>query len=251
MFDDKSKQIANTYYCTTCNKAIYNANSDSNTNMFLRHKCMVQSTDKKMKMMIQNDTKEEFKTAAAKFIAKDLRPYSAIEGHGLFDLCTACMKFGQRYKHATSDDLRGAIPCRNTVKAAIQKSTDEIKIDIRKILSEAKLVGGIAITSDTWTDKFKNLTYICLVAHCNTIGQKGIESHRFILYTNQITELVKNKEVIVKYILSVLSDYGFEIDEVKEFITFVTDRGGNFKYGLTSSGFQRHNCYAHLIHNLV
>lgn len=38
---------------------------------------------------------------------------------------------------------------------------------------------------------------------------------------------------------------------MKQYITFVTDRGSNFKYGLLSAGFKRHNCYAHLIHNLV
>lgn len=62
-------------------------------------------------------------------------------------------------------------------------------------------------TSDSWTDKHRRLTYICLVAHCNVIGENGFERHRFNLYCNEITELVKTKQVIVTYILNVLSDY--------------------------------------------
>lgn len=115
----------------------------------------------------------------------------------------------------------------------------------------AKELGSFAVTSDTWTDNHRRLTYICLVAHCNIITENGIEKHRFTLYVDQITELIKTKEVIVKYILKVLGEYGFSEEEVKQFVTFVTDRGSNFKYGLISAGFSRHNCYAHLIHNLI
>lgn len=34
-------------------------------------------------------------------------------------------------------------------------------------------------------------------------------------------------------------------------MTFVTDRGSNFKYGLKSAGFDRRSCLAHLVHNLI
>lgn len=64
------------------------------------------------------------------------------------------------------------------------------------------------------------------------------------------------REIIIGGVLSgclldVLKDYGFSEEEVCEFVTFVTDRGSNFKYGLTSNKFKRLNCYTHLIHNLV
>lgn len=57
--------------------------------------------------------------------------------------------------------------------------------------------GGIAATSDTWTDGFKHLTYICVVAHINIVEADGIKYHRIVLNTSEITELVKSSGVIV------------------------------------------------------
>lgn len=204
-----------------------------------------------LKILVHPDIKQNFKISAVNFVAKDLRPYSAIEGSVLRELCVASMKFGKIYKKATEADLRDVLPIRNTVRADMTKSAKQIKNDIRKTLAGALKIGGFAITSDCWTDNYKRLTYICLVAHCNVITDKGIERHRYTLHVNQITELVKSKEVIIKYILEVLNDYGFDEKTVRDFVTFVTDRGGNFKYGLISNGFKRLNCYAHLVHNLV
>lgn len=92
---------------------------------------------------------------------------------------------------------------------------------------------------------------MCLVAHVKIITVTGIKRHRLVLFTNVITDLVKSKEVIVRKILEVFREYDFDEEEVKKYVTFVTDRGGNLKFGLRSSGYERHSCYAHLVHNLV
>lgn len=232
--------------------AMYNFYEPGNTSLFKRHECIIaNSTDNKVKLLIRPEIKKQFKAAASNFIAYDLRPYLAIEGDGLFELLTTAMKFGQIHKKATVDDLRRALPGRNTVRAYLEKVANDVKAKIKSVLQEAKQIGGFAVCSDSWTDKYRRLTYICLVAHCNTITEKGIERHSYNLYCGQITELVKTKEVIVGHILNVLHDYGFSEDEVSEFVTFVTDRGSNFKYGLISAGYSRHSCYAHLIHNLI
>lgn len=249
VFDGK-ELVPHAYYCNLCHTALYNSYGRGNTTGLLRHTCQ-KTVDGQKKLIVRGDIKKQIKSAAANFVAKDLRPYSAVEGEGLFDLCAASMKFGQIYKKATDADLRDVLPSRNTVKSTLTQTANQIKAKIRDILAEAKQIGGFAITSDCWTDRYRRQTYICLVAHCNLITDKGIERHRYTLYVNEIKEAVKSKEVIVKYILDVLNDYGFEEDVVREFITFVTDRGSNVKYGLISMGFKRLNCYAHLIHNLV
>lgn len=58
-------------------------------------------------------------------------------------------------------------------------------------------------------------------------------------------------EVLVNRIPEVFKEYGFDEDEVKKKVYFVTDRGPNIKYGLINAGFKRITCYAHIIHNLV
>lgn len=248
---DDGERIADTYYCKICHKGLYNSYQKGNTSLFVRHSCISDENGVKQKMIIRPETKKEFKDAAADFVAIDLRPAFAVHGKGLLKLLDCAMKFGQNYRKATLDDLRHVMPSRNCVTAHLEEKANDIKAKIKSILQGAKEVGSFAVTSDTWTDNHRRLTYICLVAHCNIITENGIEKHRFTLYVDQITELIKTKEVIVKYILKVLGEYGFSEEEVKQFVTFVTDRGSNFKYGLISSGFSRHNCYAHLIHNLI
>lgn len=249
---DGDRKVENAYFCIHCRIPIYNNYKAGNTTGLLRHICFQTEVNGAKKILIAPKAKIELREAAANFVAKDLRPYSAIEGDGLRKLCLAVMKFGQKYKIATENDLMDVLPCRNTVKAYVSKNAESIKEVIRGKLDQAKEIGGFAITSDAWTDNHKRLTYICIIAHCNIVTEEhGIERQKYVLYVNEITEAIKSKEVIVKYLLDVLKDYGFNEEEVREFVTFVTDRGSNFKYGLTSKKFKRFNCYTHLIHNLV
>lgn len=99
--------------------------------------------------------------AAASFIAKDMGPFIAIEGQGLFNLLTETMNFGKSYPKATAEDLQS----RNTIKTAVGVIAADNKIKIAKLLDAAKALGNIAVTSDTWTDNIRRLKYICLVAY--------------------------------------------------------------------------------------
>lgn len=237
----ENQRVVDAYYCIDCQTVIYNANSDGNTNKFRRHTCMKKTADNKIKILIRKETKNELKEAAAKFIVKDIRPFLAIEGEGIFDLLLAVMKFGQRNPKATNEHLLEALPSRNTVRSSVSKLADEIKTEIMMKLQLAKDVGGFAVVSDIWTDNYRGLSYICLVAHCNVLTDNGIEKHRFTLHVNEITEIVKNKEVIIKYLNTVLGEYGLSEDDIRKFVLFVTDRGSNYKYGLLSNNYQRHN----------
>lgn len=59
---------------------------------------------------------------------------------------------------------------------------------------------------------------------------------------------MKSTEVVENHILTVLSSYGFTVDDVKTSVHFVTDRGSNLK-AMTIA--ERANCWAHLINNVV
>lgn len=198
-----------------------------------------------------NRDKADLRMAAAKFVAKDLRPCHAIECEGLQDLCYASMKFGQKFPKANFDDLKRALPCENTVMNAVREIASDSRKMIREILIKSKESGGFAVTTDTWTDKFRQRTYISIVVLVNTVQFNGIQYHRLNACNNEITEMVKTKEVIVKHILRVFHEFGLSPEDVRKFATFVTDRGSNIKYGLIDAGFERLNCFAHLINNLV
>lgn len=176
IYENDSK-VDNVFFCTNCHKVIYNGNGQGNTNDFLRHICHAIDQNNQRKSIVHAEDKKSIKEAAVSFVAKDLRPYSAIEGEGLLDLCGAVMKFGKTYKTATINDLHKVMPSRNTVRSCIKMKAKSMKSEIKSVLEKAKEVGGFAITSDTWTDQYRRVTYICLVAHCNVITDEGIKSY--------------------------------------------------------------------------
>lgn len=171
--------------CTKCLELVYKPTS--NTNPLLRHKCHA----KKNNCMITPKDKSILKLNAAQFIAKDIRPYFAVECEGLLDLCTACMEFGQSHRKATRFDLAQAMPSRNTVKAAVKEIAKNNRDKISKLIKCAIETGGVAATTDTWKDDYRKATYISVVGHL-TCEEKGyVLYHRHVLSTSEITELVK------------------------------------------------------------
>lgn len=144
-----------------------------------------------------------------------------------------------------------ALPSRNTTKHYVDVIVEEQRQKIKQILEKSKKFGGFAATTDTWTDKYKHVTYICISAHVNIEEETEIRSCRFILHTGEITEMVKTGEVLIRHILSVFVRYDFNEDDVKKYVVFISDRGSNIKYCLIRNGFERLTCYPHIIHNLV
>lgn len=248
---DGETQITEYFHCTICNRVIFcAAKKDGNINSLARHECMNVVNGEK-RLIVKPDIHDEIKKAATMFVVKDLRPFYAIEGEGLLQICVASMHFGQAHQKASIEDLKKTLPSRNTVKKSVEDIVGKTKEQIRKDLQSSKEIGGFAVSTDGWTDKYNSRSYICLVAHVNLINSIGIERKRYMLHCNEMTEVVKTKQVILSHILNVMNDYGFDEEQTRSYVTFVTDRGSNFKYGLTTNGFDRHECINHLIHNLV
>lgn len=169
----------------------YEYKPGTNTNSLIRHKCHT-PFDKSKVINIAPDMKSKLKTASASFVAKDLRPYRAVECEGLLDLCTACMQFGQKYRSATRKDLLNALPSRNTVRNAVTDIAQSNRNKIKEIMRTALETGGVAATTDCWQDDFRKHHYICVVAHLTIQNaQKQMMRYRFVLATRQIPELCK------------------------------------------------------------
>lgn len=125
-------------------------------------------------------------------IISSCRPYSAIDCAGLKDLCIACMTFGQNNKNAKPADLLQALPTRNTVKAAVHMIADENRKHISKLMKSAVLSGGLAATTDCWTDDYRKRKYICVVVHISLNNDDQIKFHKFVLSTSEVTAVVKS-----------------------------------------------------------
>lgn len=53
-------------------------------------------------------------------------------------------------------------------------------------------------------------------------------------------------KVLVEYILKIFMEYGLSETDVLVYVTFLSDRGANIKYGLINAGYRRLTCYAQL-----
>lgn len=157
-----------------------------------RHLCNAKLTEcLSTKLVLAKVDREKLKMASVNFIVKDLRPYFAIQCEGLLDLCNACMEFGQKYRRASRDDLVQTLPTRNTVKDAVTREAGLVRKTIGDLLRRAIVSGGIAATTDTWTDDYQHTTYIAVVAHISVRENNDVTYHRFVLSTSEVTELVK------------------------------------------------------------
>lgn len=182
------------YFCVSCEHVVPNLSSDSNTNRLIRHKCSNEIENyplKEEKTNFSKLEKETVKAAAANFVALDLRPYAAIEGEGLFDLCYAVLKLGQKNRKMQRSDLKSILPSRNTVRSTVSTLASSTREKISKLMTDALKTGGIAATTDTWTDDYQKRTYIYVVAHLCIHENDELKYYRFVLSTSEVSEYVK------------------------------------------------------------
>lgn len=192
IFSTETKQpIAHFFYCTTCTEIVENLSTDGNTNKLRRHVCNGNDNRVMPAVLIATIDKEKLKMASANFVAQDLRPFYAIECKGLRDLCYTCMTIGQKYRSASREDFDKMMPSRNTVKSAIAIIADNKRSIVSQLLKRAMSAGGIAATTDTWTDDYRHTTYVCVVAHVAIVENGEISYHRHVISTEEVSEIIK------------------------------------------------------------
>lgn len=153
-------------------------------------------TKSRPETVVSDDHKSKMGEAAVRFVSEDLRPYSAIEGNGCFQLMSASFELGQAYPNMSIDELQASIPNRRVVHALVENKSNEAKAMISKKLHEAiNVSGGFAATVDLWTDKFRQKSYLGITAHTNTLTSTEIVADRFVIGLLEVEEDSKTKEV--------------------------------------------------------
>lgn len=221
IIDDKGDDVDQFYYCTECTEIKY-IRSDGSTTQLLRHSC-VQTTDEST-TKFHSKLIENLNKAAAKFICLDLRPMNAVEGEGLRELFMAGIKLGQKYPKVNALTLLNKFPSRKSVKTVITAEAHEAKQIIKAIFKSGIAEGGFGCTIDLWSDNHKHNSYMGMTANVFVSTDECIEQKRIVFNMEHITEIVKSKELIKSKIISVFNDFDISQDEIREFITFTTDR---------------------------
>lgn len=225
------------------------------TTQLLRHKCKAKqpTIDSFISVKRMNFTEFEINSvreSAMQFVVKDIRPFYAVEGCGLRNLCRSLITIGQKYPQMVDDDIERLIPHRTVIKEHVIEKANTVKKmimdDFRKAL---EFPGYFACTTDLWTDDFRQVSYLCLTAHINIFENDKIRHKRYVYHVNSIDAMSKTAGVISKEIKAVLQNFGVTEENMENRIFWTTDRGGNIRAAF--SRCKRLNCYAHMMNNIV
>ncbi|RXM97388.1 Zinc finger BED domain-containing protein 1 [Acipenser ruthenus] len=146
---------------------------------------------------------EAITKSLVKFICKDMRPISIVEGDGFREFCS---EMESRYK----------IPSRTTISKNIIKLYDTTRANVKQILHDCK---DIALTTDGWTSLATD-AYVTVTAHCIT---DSWELQDFVLQTKELRGS-HTAENVAECISEILDDFNIR----ESVIAVTTDNALNY-----------------------
>ncbi|XP_065133764.1 E3 SUMO-protein ligase ZBED1-like [Paramisgurnus dabryanus] len=171
--------------------------------------------------------KEAINSKLAKFICRDMRPISIVEGEGFIDFVREL-------------EPRYIIPSRTTVTKNIAKIYDTTRENMRQILSGK----NVALTTDGWSS-LATEAYITVTAH---VISETWEFHDFVLQTKQLRGS-HTAENVAECITGILRDFAIQPDSV---VAFTTDNALNYVNAVEQHlGAVNIPCLAHTINLAV
>lgn len=183
---ESGKQVPNVNWCTSCKEVVFNPAYDGGTNYLRRHKChksrqISSYMPPKRKMKFSKTDEQSIRKACVDLIAKDIRPFKAIEGVGLRCLLHSVLALAKKYPIISKDDLDRLLPSRTTIETDLNKKAQSIRQYITQLfLLTIANVGGFSCTTDMWTDNYKHEKYICFTAHINFFEKDEFISENFL-----------------------------------------------------------------------
>nr|XP_055067976.1 E3 SUMO-protein ligase ZBED1-like [Misgurnus anguillicaudatus] len=171
--------------------------------------------------------KEAINSKLAKFICRDMRPISIVEGEGFIDFVREL-------------EPRYIIPSRTTVTKNIAKIYDTTRENMRQILSGK----NVALTTDGWSS-LATEAYVTVTAH---VISETWEFHDFVLQTKQLRGS-HTAENVAECITGILRDFAIQPDSV---VAFTTDNALNYVNAVEQHlGAVNIPCLAHTINLAV
>ncbi|RXN15697.1 macrophage mannose receptor 1-like protein [Labeo rohita] len=253
-------QSAGFVMCTSCD-AIYTFDSHkTGTTNMARHKCgpgnpsqpnraasgqpRPQTIDAFMRpdhMKIPLQVKSKFVDYCVDFCCTDLRPFDIVSGEGFTKVAQGLINIGARYG---SVDANGVLPHRQTVCDRAKKQAMVEKEALSEVLKSAVHDnGGVAITTDMWTDDFNRRSYTVLTCHYITEDWKL--ASRVMCTVEFDCTLPKTAINIHEQINEQLCSYGISFDQV----VLLSDQGSNIKAALKN--YHWIPCAAHVLNTIL
>lgn len=161
--------IDNFVWCTHCkNPQPYYNNTTTKLWDHLR-KCpknSVAGSEAPSRIKFKLNELEGVYDAGAWFIVKGVLSFRAIEGEGLRKLIYAALQLGKKYPNMTEEDLKIALPSRNSVKTRVHRmAASGVSLLSRQIQQTITTTKRIAATADMWTDPQNSRPTLAVTLH--------------------------------------------------------------------------------------
>ncbi|CAF3890321.1 unnamed protein product [Rotaria sp. Silwood1] len=115
---------------------------------------------KKSLQFSENDVKI-VKKLCAQWICGDIRPFSIVDDPGFRNVAQECIRLGATYGNVDVNDVfRGE----KTISRHIICIADELRDQVKDMLSISLKEGSLTICPDYWTDCYKRISYLAVTA---------------------------------------------------------------------------------------
>lgn len=148
IYDELGEKVQNVVYCTKCEK-VFKYSRTHGTTTILNHGCLSVPNDQTKIDAFATTTKpiaasDKFKVkeSAMSFVAKDIRPFEALNGNGFFQIIKMFVYIGAKYGMLADQEIRALIPSPNTISRAVSQFGHILKMGLyEKIVNIVKKTG--------------------------------------------------------------------------------------------------------------
>ena len=107
---------------------------------------------------VPNQLKKVVLKGAVELVAKDMRPFSVLDGNGMKAFSQCLINAGAMYGQVDCSEI---LPSRNTLSKALRETAvSEREKLISLVIKAIEDNGGVATTTDLWTDNHIRQSYI-------------------------------------------------------------------------------------------
>ena len=159
----ENNEIPNIVACRACFSVFKFTGATSN---LVRHKCYkaskLEANENVPEPVVDAETKLSVTKAVTKWVVQNCRPFTIISDSGIKDVISLALEIGSRF--GSNVNVKKLLPHPTTVSRNISELYHK---ELHDLTAEIALMkgNGYSITTDAWTDRFSQKSYICVTLH--------------------------------------------------------------------------------------
>lgn len=193
----------------------------------------------KRKTILSAQDKASLHSAMGYFCARDIRPFSAVDGPGFKQLAQQFINIGKKYGNVEVSDV---LPSRTTVSELCAVETKQCRQDLVARINEfCNSHGILGITTDMWQEEYKKKNFVAITVHM-------IEKEVMVSRVLQVYQFPYDEQKTAENIRASLHKItdALGINDMTQHFYYVTDEGANIKAALNSK-YRRIACSCHCL----